>query len=81
MKRALLITLTLAGGLIAARAAAEPAAGPYAAVPIDRWSYAAVRKTERFKKFAGKAGLVEYWRAKGWPALCHPAGATDFACV
>ena len=44
-------------------------------------SYAAVRKTERFKKFAGKAGLVEYWRAKGWPALCHPVGATDFACV
>src|SRR6266550_4326184 len=43
-------------------------------------SYAAVRKTARFKAFARDAGLVDYWRARGWPAACHPTGANDFAC-
>jgi adenylate cyclase len=43
-------------------------------------SYAAVRKTERFKKLARDLGMVEYWRARGWPQWCHPAGANDFAC-
>jgi adenylate cyclase len=43
-------------------------------------SVAPVRKTERFKTFARKAGLVEYWRTKGWPDLCRPVGADDFAC-
>ena len=43
-------------------------------------TYAAVRKTERFKKVVRDLGLVEYWGARGWPAQCHPAGANDFAC-
>jgi TolB-like protein len=43
-------------------------------------SYDAVRKTARFKAFARDAGLVEYWRARGWPAACHPVGADDFTC-
>jgi len=43
-------------------------------------SYAAVRKTERFKTVARDLGLVDYWRARGWPAQCHPSGANDFAC-
>ena len=43
-------------------------------------SYAPARKTERFKAFVRKAGLVDYWRAKGWPDLCHPVGTDDFAC-
>jgi TolB-like protein len=41
---------------------------------------ASLRKTERFKTFARKARLVEYWRARGWPEFCHPVGADDFAC-
>jgi Tfp pilus assembly protein PilF len=41
---------------------------------------APVRKTERFKAFARNTGLVEYWRAKGWPEFCHPTTADDFAC-
>ena len=41
---------------------------------------ASARKTERFRTFVRKAGLVDYWRAKGWPDLCHPVGADDFAC-
>jgi TolB-like protein len=43
-------------------------------------AYAVVRKTERFRTFVRNAGLVEYWRAKGWPDLCHPVGADDFVC-
>ena len=43
-------------------------------------TYAAVRKTERFKAVARDLGLVDYWRARGWPAQCRPAGASDLAC-
>ncbi len=43
-------------------------------------SYSAVRKTDRFKKVVGDLGLVEYWRARGWPQWCHPVGSNDFAC-
>jgi TolB-like protein/DNA-binding SARP family transcriptional activator len=47
------------------------------------WSpdFAPVRKTERFKTFVRKMGFLEYWRARGWPDLCHPIGADDFACA
>jgi tetratricopeptide (TPR) repeat protein len=46
------------------------------------WSreYAPLRKTERFKALMRNAGLVDYWRARGWPDLCRPAGADDFVC-
>jgi len=49
---------------------------------VSLWhpSYAPVRKTERFKSFARKAGYVEYWRAKGWPEFCHPTSGDDFEC-
>ena len=43
-------------------------------------SYAPVRKTERFKAFVRDIGLVEVWRARGWPDLCRPVGANDFTC-
>jgi tetratricopeptide (TPR) repeat protein len=39
-----------------------------------------VRKTERFKTLVRNAGLLEYWRARGWPDLCRPVGANDFVC-
>jgi TolB-like protein len=39
-----------------------------------------VRKTERFKTLMRKAGIVDYWRAKRWPDLCHPTTGDDFAC-
>jgi adenylate cyclase len=42
-------------------------------------TYAAVRKTARFKALARDLGLVEYWSARGWPPQCRPAGA-DFSC-
>jgi adenylate cyclase len=43
-------------------------------------TYAAVRKTERFKKAVRDLGLVEYWGARGWPAQCRQAEANDFSC-
>jgi hypothetical protein len=51
------------------------------ASPLWHPSYAPVRKTERFKVYARKAGLVDYWRARGWPDLCRPMGAADFVCT
>ncbi len=43
-------------------------------------SYAPVRRTERFKAYVRKLGLVDFWRAKGWPNLCHPTTGDDFVC-
>jgi hypothetical protein len=43
-------------------------------------SSAPVRKTERFKTFVRNMGLVAYWRARGWPDLCHPTTGDDFVC-
>jgi TolB-like protein/Tfp pilus assembly protein PilF len=50
--------------------------------PSALWtaSYAPVRKTERFKTYVRKAGMVDYWRTRGWPDLCHPTGTDDFVC-
>jgi tetratricopeptide (TPR) repeat protein len=42
--------------------------------------HAALRKTERFKTLVRNAGLVDYWRMRGWPDLCRPIGADDFVC-
>jgi hypothetical protein len=39
-----------------------------------------VRKTARVKALMRKAGLVDDWRARGWPDLCCPMGAHDFVC-
>ena len=42
--------------------------------------YAPLRKTDRFKAYMRKVGLVDYWRSRGWPDLCRPIGADDFVC-
>lgn len=42
--------------------------------------FAPVRKTQDFKDLLSKSGLVEYWRARGWPDMCRPVGADDFEC-
>ena len=44
-------------------------------------SYAAVRKTERFKAFVRKAGYVDYWRAKGWPDPATPPAPTTSPAI
>jgi len=47
---------------------------------LPHTSYGPLRKTERYKAYARKAGLVDYWRAKGWPAFCRPTTGDDFEC-
>ena len=47
---------------------------------VPKVGYRLLRKTERFKALMRDAGFVKYWRARGWPDLCHPVGADDFAC-
>lgn len=47
---------------------------------VWRPAAAPLRKTERFKTLMRNAGLVEYWRARGWPDLCHPTTGDDFEC-
>ena len=44
------------------------------------WSpaWAPARRTEGFKSFARDAGLVDYWRQRGWPDLCRPLGEKRF---
>jgi len=48
----------------------------------DIWGQenAPARKAERFKALMHKSGLVDYWRARGWPDMCRPVGADDFEC-
>ena len=43
-------------------------------------SYGPARATERYKAYARKTGVVDYWRAKGWPAFCRPTAGDDFEC-
>ena len=59
--------------------AGVPALGNFASF-LWAPAYAPVRKTDRFKAYVRKAGLVDYWRARGWPDLCRPMGADDFVC-
>ncbi len=47
-----------------------------------RWAplFAQARAQPEFKELLKRHKLPEYWRANGWPDLCHPIGANDFAC-
>jgi TolB-like protein len=56
--------------------------GHWGEVVVLFWGaeFARMRKTEGFKALMRKMGLVDYWRAHGWPDLCRPMGANDFAC-
>jgi TolB-like protein len=48
--------------------------------PLWHPSFAPLRKTERLKAYVRKVGLVDYWRARGWPDLCRPTTGNDFEC-
>jgi TolB-like protein/Tfp pilus assembly protein PilF len=53
-----------------------------AVVTISLWhpSLKTVRTTGHFKRIVRAAGIVAYWRQRGWPDLCHPTTADDFEC-
>jgi len=52
--------------------------GSYANYILWTPERAPLRQTERFKAYVRAAGMVDYWRARGWPDLCRPMGADDF---
>ena len=60
----------------------EMAAGYYGAMFRDPWAppSAALRKSADFKAFVRQAGFDTYWRQRGWPEVCQPAGPSDFEC-
>ncbi len=39
-----------------------------------------VRTDQRYKQLVTQLGLVDYWRARGWPDFCHPVSDFDFEC-
>jgi TolB-like protein/DNA-binding SARP family transcriptional activator len=49
-------------------------------LPLWHPSYAPMRKLERFKPIVRAAGLVDYWRERGWPEFCRPTTGDDFEC-
>jgi len=55
---------------------------PIATVPLLLWetSSSPMRRTERFRTFVRDLGLVDYWKARGWPDFCHPTTGDDFEC-
>jgi adenylate cyclase len=38
------------------------------------------RRTPQFKKLMRKLGIVDYWRARGYPPQCRAVGDNDFEC-
>jgi hypothetical protein len=48
--------------------------------PLWHPANAAARRSEQFKRVVRKVGLVDFWRAKGWPPQCHPTTGDDFVC-
>jgi TolB-like protein/DNA-binding winged helix-turn-helix (wHTH) protein len=40
-----------------------------------------VRQLPGFKDLVRREGLVDYWRAKGWPDVCRPTVGDDFECA
>ena len=56
------------------------ASGPEQIYALWRPVYRDMRKLPRFKEFARRIGLVDYWREYGWADFCRPAGEDDFEC-
>lgn len=42
--------------------------------------FRAVRQTARFKAYIRDSGILAYWKANGWPDLCHPTTGDNFEC-
>ena len=51
-------------------------------IPYQIWQaeLRPLRKSARFKSIIRRLGLVDYWRARGWPEFCHPTIGDDFEC-
>jgi len=42
--------------------------------------FSTLRQMPEFKKLLIDIGMVELWKTRGWPDLCHPTGDNDFEC-
>lgn len=40
-----------------------------------------VRRLDEFEDYMREIGLVDHWRAFGWPDMCTPFGDDDFSCT
>lgn len=48
--------------------------------PLWLPEFAQMRNSERFRNYVRKIGLVDYWRMRGLPDLCHPSTRDFFEC-
>jgi hypothetical protein len=51
--------------------------GSHANFPLWTQEHSALRKTKRFKAYVRAAGMVDYWRVRGWPDLWSPSDGED----
>jgi TolB-like protein/Tfp pilus assembly protein PilF len=42
--------------------------------------YSSLREMPEYKQFLINVNLVDLWKERGWPDLCHPIGEDDFEC-
>lgn len=58
--------------------------GAYDLVPFVplTWGpdYAGYRRSPQFRNFIRQSGVLDYWRAHGFPPQCRPRGADEFEC-
>ena len=43
-------------------------------------NFKTLRQMPEFKKLLIDIGLVDLWKSRGWPDLCHPLSDGDFEC-
>jgi adenylate cyclase len=53
--------------------------GSNANFPLWTPEHSVLRKTKRFKAYVRSAGMLDYWRVRGWPDLWGPSDADDVA--
>ncbi len=42
--------------------------------------HAGYRRSPQFRNYLRETGVLDYWRARGFPPQCRPRGRDDFAC-
>ena len=58
--------------------------GDYDSIPftVDYWgaNFAGYRNSAQFRSLIKNFGILDYWRAHGFPPQCKPVGKDDFKC-
>ncbi|PIW29509.1 MAG: hypothetical protein COW29_06240 [Rhodobacterales bacterium CG15_BIG_FIL_POST_REV_8_21_14_020_59_13] len=58
----------------------DPGSEPLFSVQVFDPSLTRYRQSEHYANFVRNTGILDYWRARGFPPQCRPVGADDFAC-